>query len=58
MAFDFDQPVERRETGSLKWDKYAGRDVLPLWVADTDFMSPPAVIRAVRRYAGFAGDAG
>ena len=49
MTFDFDQPIDRRGTGSLKWDKYAGRDILPLWVADTDFRSPPAVIEALQR---------
>lgn len=46
--FDFDTPADRRGTGSLKWDRYAGRDVLPLWVADMDFRSPPAVIEALR----------
>ena len=48
MTFDFDEIVERRDTGSLKWDKYAGRDILPLWVADTDFRSPPAVLEALQ----------
>jgi cystathionine beta-lyase len=51
MAFDFDTPVERRGTGSLKWDKYQGRDILPMWVADMDFLSPPAVIEALRARA-------
>jgi cysteine-S-conjugate beta-lyase len=46
-AFDFDTPVDRRGTGSHKWDKYAGRDVIPMWVADMDFQSPPAVIAAL-----------
>ncbi len=32
----------------MKWDRYAGRDVLPLWVADTDFRAPPAVLEALR----------
>jgi len=32
-----------------KWQKYAGRDVLPLWVADMDFKSPPAIIEALHR---------
>ncbi len=45
--FDLDQPVDRTGTDSVKWERYAGRDVLPLWVADTDFRSPPAVIRAL-----------
>jgi cystathionine beta-lyase len=48
MTFDFDTPVNRAGTDSQKWQKYAGRDVLPLWVADMDFKSPPAVIEALR----------
>ncbi len=48
-AFDFDQPIDRRGGDSLKWNKYAGRDVLPLWVADMDFASPPAVVEALQR---------
>lgn len=47
--FDFDTPVERRGTASMKWDKYKGRDIIPMWLADMDFASPPAVIRAMRR---------
>lgn len=46
MQFDFDTPVERAGTWSTRWDRYAGRDVLPLWVADTDFRAPPAVLEA------------
>jgi cystathionine beta-lyase len=49
MDFDFDIPVDRQGTQSLRWDKYAGRDVIPLWVADMDFRSPPAVVDALRR---------
>jgi cystathionine beta-lyase len=49
MDFDFDRPVDRQGTHSLRWEKYAGRDVIPLWVADMDFRSPPAVIDALRR---------
>ncbi len=49
MNFDFDTPPERRGTDSQKWQKYAGRDVLPLWVADMDFRSPPALIEALHR---------
>jgi len=46
--FDFDAPVERHGTFSEKWDRYVGRDVIPLWVADMDFRSPPAVIEALQ----------
>ena len=42
--FDFDEVVDRRGTASEKWEKYRGRDVIPMWVADMDFRSPPAVI--------------
>ena len=44
----FDTPVDRRGSDSVKWGRYAGRDVLPLWVADMDFAAPPAVLSALR----------
>lgn len=47
ISFDFDQIPDRHDTGSVKWDKHKGRDVIPLWIADMDFRSPPAVIRAL-----------
>jgi putative C-S lyase len=47
-VFDFDQPVERRGTWSTRWERYPG-DVIPLWVADTDFRAPPAVLAAISR---------
>jgi cystathionine beta-lyase len=49
MNPDFDAPPDRRGTDSQKWQKYAGRDVLPLWVADMDFRSSPAIVEALRR---------
>ena len=45
----FDTPIERRGTDSIKWGKYAGRDILPLWVADMDFAAPQAVLAALHR---------
>lgn len=45
--FDFDTAVDRADTGSEKWNKYKGRDIIPLWVADMDFRSPPALIKAL-----------
>jgi hypothetical protein len=47
MVHDFDRIVERRGTGSSKWFRYPP-DVLPLWVADMDFVSPEPVVRALR----------
>ncbi|WP_345793152.1 PatB family C-S lyase [Thauera sp. JM12B12] len=48
-AFDFDRLIDRRSLPSEKWGRYAGRDVLPLWVADMDFAAPPVVIDALHR---------
>src|SRR5207244_2914530 len=48
---DFDSPVSRAGTWSTRWDRYAGRDVIPLWVADSDFRAPAAVIAAIERRA-------
>lgn len=47
MTYDFDTPVDRRDTDSQKWQKYAGRDILPLWVADMDFHSAPEILAAL-----------
>jgi len=49
MHFDFDTVQPRLGTDSQKWQKYEGRDILPLWVADMDFRSPPAIIEALHR---------
>ena len=45
----FDTVIDRRGSDSFKWGKYAGRDILPLWVADMDFAAPPAVLDALHR---------
>lgn len=48
---DFDVIIPRRGTGSLKYDAATQRDkpedILPFWVADMDFQSPPAVLEAL-----------
>ena len=51
--FNFDTPVERRGTASMKWDKYKDQDIIPMWVADMDFPSPPAVIKAIQQRAEY-----
>ena len=48
MKFDFDTVPQRFGTDSQKWQKYAGRDILPLWVADMDFKSSPAIIATLQ----------
>lgn len=49
MASNFDLYVERRHTDSDKWHKYENKEIIPLWVADSDFKSPDAVIDALQR---------
>lgn len=55
MDFNFDQIIDRRGTYSLKWDflqeKVGDEEIIPLWVADMDFLSPPSVIDALRNRA-------
>lgn len=46
---NFDAIIDRRNTHSNKWDKYRGRDILPLWVADMDFASPASVLAALHQ---------
>ncbi|MBA4420147.1 MAG: putative C-S lyase [Anaerolinea sp.] len=46
--YKFDCHIDRTGTSSLKWDRYPD-DVLPLWVADMDFPSPPGVIEALHQ---------
>jgi len=50
MKYDFDKIISRRGTGSSKWDQRS-EDILPMWVADMDFQSPPAVIEALKKRA-------
>ncbi len=53
QIYDFDKPVDRRGTGSLKYDalqdRYGDPGLLPLWVADMDFETPPFITDALRR---------
>ena len=44
MKYDFDELVERRGTGCVKWDESKYPDVIPLWVADMDFKAAPAIL--------------
>lgn len=46
MKFDFDKFVNRHNTNSTKWSKYDD-SIIPLWIADSDFKSPPCIIRCL-----------
>jgi cystathionine beta-lyase len=43
----FATPPDRLDWSSTKWEKYRGRDVIPLWIADMDFPTAPAIRAAV-----------
>ena len=47
--YNFDHVIDRRGTASAKWDKYQHQDIIPMWLADMDFPSPPAVIEALHQ---------
>ena len=53
MPYDFDTPIDRTHTWSIKHDfkKENGKadDILPLWVADMDFRSPDSVVEALKK---------
>ena len=57
MKYDFDELIDRRGTGCVKWDESPREgmdhvsDLIPLWVADMDFKAAPAILEAVRRRA-------
>lgn len=52
MNYNFDEIIDRRGTDSVKWDavgeRFGRNDLLPLWVADMDFRTPPFIIEALR----------
>jgi cysteine-S-conjugate beta-lyase len=56
MKYDFDRLIDRRNGDSIKWN-YFDKEVLPLWVADMDFVSPEPVIQALiqRAHQGVFG---
>jgi len=43
MIYNFDEIINRRTSDSIKWNLF-DEDVIPLWVADMDFVSPKSVI--------------
>lgn len=56
MKYDFDELIERRGTGCVKWDERpeavdSTDGIIPLWVADMDFKAAPAIMDAVMKRA-------
>lgn len=50
-AFDCDTEIDRRRSDSLKWRRYQGTEIVPMWVADMDFASPREVTDALIKRA-------
>lgn len=53
MKFNFDEPVNRKNTNSIKHDAMeafmGAKDAIPMWVADMDFKSPPCIVDALKK---------
>ncbi len=53
MKYNFDEPVDRQGTNCVKYDinkdVFGREDILPMWVADMDFRTPPFIIDALKR---------
>jgi len=49
MKYDFDTYIDRKKSNCFKWDfgKYNKPDMIPVWVADMDFLSPPEITEAL-----------
>ena len=53
MKYNFDEPIDRRNTASVKVDAlenlFGNANLIPLWVADMDFLSPPCITEALKK---------
>lgn len=49
MKYDFDEIISRRNSNSYKWDAVMEEGVLPMWGADMDFRTAPAVVEVLRK---------
>ena len=49
MIYNFSKPTNRLHTNSYKWDSVPNDDIIPLWVADMDFETYPAITEALQR---------
>lgn len=52
MPYDFDKPIDRQNSSSVKWNlrekMFGSQQILPLWVADMDFPTAPPIIHALQ----------
>lgn len=45
----FENTPNRQSTYAFKWEKYKGKDILPVWVADTEFACPKPILDALQK---------
>lgn len=45
MKYDFDKVISRTNTHSTKWLKFSDPEILPMWIADMDFVCPPEITK-------------
>ncbi|MGR6871072.1 MalY/PatB family protein [Pseudomonas sp. HK3] len=48
MMNNFGPDIDRSESDSIKWKRYKGKDILPMWVADMDFQVAPEILNAIK----------
>lgn len=46
---NFDTLIDRSNSDSVKWGRYKGSDIIPMWVADSDFPVAPGIAEALQR---------
>ena len=53
MKYNFDEIIPRENTDCLKFDirkeVYGRDDIIPMWIADMDFKTPPFIMEAMRK---------
>lgn len=49
MKYNFDEVLSRSDSDSIKWDEVPFGEVLPMWIADMDFKSAPAILDALQK---------
>ena len=49
MKYNFDEIIDSKNTGSIKWDLDKEEDILPMWVADMDFKTAQPIINAIKK---------
>lgn len=49
VKYNFDELIDRRGTGCVKWDEMPADDIIPMWVADMDFRCATPIVEALRK---------